>query len=116
LSRKSEDAFPQHFVAGNVCSSGMIKRTWGKSVRNVPCPICDGTGLRKKLLILLKWIKFWFDKDGKYITLTGTDGQVRGQSSQFSKFKYEKTPETSVKNEISREELCKLPTGNKSFS
>jgi len=77
----SRQAFPEFAVEGAVCSGGMIDRKWGRSVRQTKCPICNGTGVKKKDTYDLKWIKFWFDKDGKYITVSGTDGKIRGQYS-----------------------------------
>jgi hypothetical protein len=36
-----------------------------------------GTGIQTKSGNKLKWIKFWFDTKGNYITYTGVDGSVR---------------------------------------
>jgi hypothetical protein len=43
----------------------------------VVCPNCNGTGVQPKSGNQLKWIKFWFDTKGDFITYTGVDGSVR---------------------------------------
>jgi hypothetical protein len=120
----STQAFPEFAVAGAVCSGGMIDRKWGRSVRQTKCPICNGTGVKKKDSYDLKWIKFWFDKDGKYITVSGTDGKIRGQNST-SMMRTLSGSKALVEGEISRDikdydvvkdltnsELLALPTGS----
>lgn len=78
---KSSDCFPRHGIEGEVCQSGKIKRTWGSGVRSLDCPSCDGTGIVKsKGGLSVKWMKFWFSKDGKFETITISDG-----SSNISK-------------------------------
>jgi hypothetical protein len=71
-------------IPGEKCSGptgdenqGTIMRTWGKGKRRVECPVCKGTGIQQTSNPPIKWIKFWFDKDGKYITTTMTDGKIR---------------------------------------
>lgn len=92
LNSKSEDtpcdatsrrAFPEYSVDGEVCNGGMIKRKWGRGVRVVGCPICGGAGVKPKTSGDVKWLKFWFDKDGKYINATVTDGLIRNQISRM---------------------------------
>ena len=75
----SEQSYPGFGVPGCSCDKGMVDRKWGRSVRKAKCTVCNGTGIKKKSVYPIKWLKFWFDKDGKYITTTGTDGQVRNQ-------------------------------------
>jgi hypothetical protein len=72
-------------ISGEKCSGptgdelqGTIMRTWGKNRRRVKCEVCKGTGIKPKTNFPIKWIKFWFDKDGKYVNVTATDGQIRG--------------------------------------
>ena len=74
-------------IPGEKCSGptgdenqGTIMRTWGRGRRRVECIVCKGTGIKPKTNFPIKWIKFWFDKDGKYIQATITDGQIRQQS------------------------------------
>jgi len=71
------------WVPGEFCKGGMVKRTWGKGFRMITCPHCKGTGFKpiRKFQPELTYIKFWFDKDGKYITTTGTSGYVVTQSN-----------------------------------
>jgi len=80
----SGSAFPRYEVPGETCNGGMIKRKWGQSTRMVTCPICGGTGVKKRNNIDLKWVKFWFSKDGVYVNTTATDGKIRTQHSPIS--------------------------------
>lgn len=75
----SRGEFPQYAVEGDSCQGGRLKRKWGTGVRSVVCPVCNGTGVKPKKYNEIKWIKFWFNKDGKYILTTGTDGKIRDQ-------------------------------------
>lgn len=81
----SEKQFPQFSVEGAKCEGGKLKRMWGSRVREVECPVCNGTGVKPKTP-RLKLLKFWFDKDGKYITTTAVDGLVKNFRG-FSKSK-----------------------------
>jgi len=121
----SRQAYPEFAVAGAVCDRGMVDRKWGRSVRKAKCPICDGTGVKKKDTYDLKWIKFWFDKDGKYITVSGTDGKIRGQSKTsmmrtLSIYSQELAgtdisrdiEDYDVVKNLTHEELISLPTGS----
>jgi len=76
----SREQFPRQFsIAGETCKEGKLKRLWAGRPRSVTCPSCNGSGIKKRTTFDIKWIKFWFDKDGKYIITTGTDGKVREQ-------------------------------------
>ena len=81
----SIQSFDGYGIEGETCQGGRVKRKWGSNVRNVVCPVCNGTGVKPKKYNELKWIKFWFDKDGKSIAVTGTDGKIRGQISSVVK-------------------------------
>lgn len=80
----SRGEFPQYSVEGETCQGGRLKRRWGAGVRSVVCPVCNGTGVKPKKYNEIKWIKFWFNKDGKYILTTGTDGKIRDQVKTLS--------------------------------
>ncbi len=80
---KSENAFPEHQVAGEVCKDGKILRMWGTRRRQVECPICKGTGVKSKKPEI-KLIKFWFSADGKFINTTAVDGVIRKPSGKFT--------------------------------
>ena len=58
-------------------NQGTIMRTWGRGKRRVKCEVCNGTGIKPNFDFPIRWIKFWFDEDGKYITSTATDGKIR---------------------------------------
>lgn len=75
----SVESFDGYGVEGETCQDGRLKRKWGSNIRSVVCPVCGGTGVKPKKYNELKWIKFWFDKDGKSIAITGTDGKIRSQ-------------------------------------
>ena len=75
-------------IPGERCSGptgdenqGMIMRTWGRGKRKVKCDICNGTGFKPKTNFPIRWIKFWFDENGKYVTTTATDGKIRKPQS-----------------------------------
>jgi hypothetical protein len=75
---RSQDVIERRYaVPGETCQKGLIKRKWGSGYRMVTCPLCGGSGLKKKSESPIKWLKFWFSKDGDYQTVTGTDGQIR---------------------------------------
>ncbi len=80
----SVESFEGYGIEGETCQGGRVKRKWGSNVRNVVCPVCNGTGVKPKKYNDLKWIKFWFDKDGKSIAVTGTDGKIRSQIGSIS--------------------------------
>jgi hypothetical protein len=78
-------------ISGEKCSGptgdenqGTIMRTWGRGRRRVECTVCRGTGIKPKTSFPIKWIKFWFDKDGKYVQATITDGQIRDQGPTYT--------------------------------
>lgn len=64
------------FITGERCKDGKVKRPWGKGFRYVDCSACNGTGIKKQKSNL-RLLKFWFDKDGKFITTTAVDGIYR---------------------------------------
>jgi hypothetical protein len=75
-------------IPGEKCSGptgdelqGTVMRTWGRGRRKVKCDVCKGTGIKPKTSFPIKWVKFWFDKDGKYVNTTATDGKIRLQST-----------------------------------
>lgn len=121
----SQQAFPEFSVDGEVCDKGMVKRKWGRSVRQAKCPICNGTGVKKRDTYDIKWIKFWFDKDGNFVKVTGTDGQVRAQRSYMAMQTLKVADQALAGGDISRSlndydvvqdltnsELLALPTGS----
>ncbi len=112
----------QYGIEGDKCDGGKIKRKWGRGTRIVICDVCKGSGIKPKKYTKIKWIKFWFDKDGQFINVTGTDGNIRSQVnpiestirnlpnySDLRKLKDE--PLSSVKS-LSHEDLMSLPTGS----
>jgi len=84
----SKSEFPQHAVAGEKCTNGKIKRTWGARTRDVVCPVCGGSGVKPKKSEV-KLVKFWFTAEGKFVANTLVDGMIRtgrggGRSARFS--------------------------------
>jgi hypothetical protein len=119
----SKQAFPEFGIDGEVCDKGMIKRKWGRGVREAKCPICNGTGVKKKDTYDVKWIKFWFDKDGKYIATSGTDGKIRGQSTSMKTLSISsqalaesnisiRMSDYDVVQNLTNDQLRSLPTGS----
>jgi hypothetical protein len=111
----SEIAFPDYAVEGEVCKGGKIKRLWGSRTRDVECPICSGTGTKKKKPEL-KLIKFWFDKDGSYVTTSVVDGIIlksRGESYKAkSIFSDSISDYETIKYGLSLSEIKKLNDGD----
>ena len=74
------DSFESRYVIeGENCKKGKVKRKWGRSVRTVTCAVCNGTGIKPKKGEP-KMIKFWFTKEGKFVTTTCVDGLVRDRN------------------------------------
>lgn len=71
------------WIPGEFCQGGQVKRTWGSKTRTVKCGYCDGTGFKKveHKDPEIQLIKFWFDKDGNYVTRTACDGLIRKQKN-----------------------------------
>jgi hypothetical protein len=71
------------WIPGEFCQGGLIRRTWGSHIRTVKCDNCNGTGFEKAKPKTpeISLFKFWFDKDGNYVRMTGCDGQIRKQVS-----------------------------------
>ena len=108
------------WIPGEFCQGGRVKRTWGAHTRMTECPGCGGTGFEpeKKVEPEIQLVKFWFDKDGNFINVTGC-GQIRNQNKSHDKdysgelYNFSKNLEDyeEVKR-ISVVELTKLPTGS----
>ena len=77
------------WIPGEFCQGGRVKRTWGAHTRMTECPGCGGTGFKpeRKVEPEIQLIKFWFDKDGNFVTVTGCDGQIRNQNQSYDKDK-----------------------------
>ena len=87
---KSEDVLDKKIaVAGDVCTKGKLKRTWGTKTRDVECPTCHGTG---KIKVGVKadapedyeLTKIWLDDNGDIVSITYTDGKTPGGISSSS--------------------------------
>lgn len=107
-------------IEGESCQGGRVKRKWGAGTRTVTCVKCKGTGFEKVKPVIetpkLGLIKFWFDKDGKFITVTGTDGQVRPQPNSASsninlKAWSRDINDYNIGKNLSSADLIRLPTG-----
>lgn len=74
------DSFESRYVIeGENCKKGKVKRKWGNSVRTVTCAVCNGTGIKPKRGEP-KMLKFWFTKEGRFVTTTCVDGLVRDRN------------------------------------
>lgn len=69
--------FESSSIKGEYCNKGRIKRKWGEGTRIVECPNCSGTGIDRNIKPPIKYIKFWFTQDGKFVTTTASDGLKR---------------------------------------
>ena len=113
----------QHGIEGEKCEGGRIKRKWGRGTRIVACDVCKGSGIKPKKFTKIKWIKFWFNKDGNFINVTGTDGNIRGQVKTLTSAletvpNYENLKgipdegELTIVKDLSHAELSSLPNGS----
>ena len=103
------------WIAGEFCQGGRIKRTWGNGFRMVECPGCHGTGIVRTGVGKIKYLKFWFTSDGKYVNTTGVDGVLRDQvdtsSIRTTAFSTIKSDYTEVRHITTTRDLWALPTG-----
>lgn len=101
------------WIPGEYCEGGRVKRTWGTGYRTTTCTYCNGTGFKinKSKSYDLQLIKFWFDKDGKWINTTGYDGKERIQCSPL--YRFSSNLEDYIEgNTVSPRETCNnLQTG-----
>lgn len=103
---KEKCEYESEWIKGEFCKSGKVKRSWGKGVRIVECPHCKGTGL-EPVRVEADIIKYWFNKDGKYITKTGSDGTITS-STELSNFSYNLDDYTKGRIIRTYDELLKL--------
>lgn len=110
------------WIPGEFCQGGRIKRTWGTNFRMVECPGCKGTGFKpgKRVEYEVKLIKFWFNKEGSLVTVTGCDGQIRNQNFEvynpvnLHTFSKDLSDYNEIKS-LTLEEVKSLPTGSVVF-
>ena len=107
----SKKAFPEFGIEGEVCNGGKMVRMWGTRRREVVCPICNGTGV-KKTKPEIKWVKFWFSAEGKYVATTAVDGQIRKGSRRSMGKSYTGTLNLSDYNEVGVVSLSDLKDGD----
>jgi hypothetical protein len=77
---KSKEVFGEKGIKDDICTGGKLKRTWGKSSRNVDCPKCLGTGKIKvgdsEAPEGYELIKFWVNSKKDIVNTTITDGKA----------------------------------------
>jgi hypothetical protein len=110
----SEREFPGSEVAGEKCTNGKIKRLWGGRPREVACPLCGGTGVKQKKQEL-KLLKFWFNKDGKFITTTAVDGIVRNNMKSVKTLSRNLSDFDILPKRLTLREIKNLPSGQSVF-
>lgn len=103
----SIDEFSSNGIEGETCKEGKLKRKWGSNQRIVTCPRCNGTGIEAKKSGDVKIIKFWFDKDGKYIATTAVDGVNRNSTAMSHKIE-----DYTIGENIAKTKLRSLPDGS----
>ena len=112
----SDRSYPDHAVEGAVCDKGMVDRKWGRGIRKAQCTVCNGTGVKPVAIANPKWIKFWFDKNGNYITKSAVDGVIRGNLMEASGEVTDPTTNV-VYNKVSEisfaTQFINFPTGTK---
>lgn len=107
----SKEAFPDYAIEGAKCEGGKMKRKWGQRERVVECPVCGGTGVKPKNAGDVKLVKFWFSKDGDYITPTAVDGVIRGRSSTKRGELSDTLSDYRVGKRVSKTEILNLDAG-----
>lgn len=84
----SKKSFGSGGIEGEVCQGGRVKRMWGSRVRTVECPNCGGSGIQPEKTEV-KILKFWFNKEGEAVGITGVDNvsvpKIRKTITEFSK-------------------------------
>ncbi len=76
----SLEEFGEFGIEGENCVEGKIKRKWGTRTRQVICPECSGTAIKKSEGDI-GLIKFWFNKNSEYLGATMVDGVIRNPTS-----------------------------------
>lgn len=77
--------YESEWIPGEFCKGGKVKRTWGRKTRMIECPKCKGKGyLEPKIKHPVGLIKFWFNKDGEYITSTAVNGEKVKQKIDYN--------------------------------
>jgi len=107
---KSDDAFPDFSVSGAKCEDGKMARKWGKNVRKVECPVCGGTGVKPKKSGDIKMVKFWFSKDGEYITKSAVDGVIRDSKTNDRQLSNDLS-DYRVGRRVSKDNILNLESG-----
>lgn len=110
----SEREFPGHEIAGEKCTNGRIKRLWGSRPREVACPVCGGTGVKPKKPEL-KLLKFWFNKDGKFIITTAVDGIIRSHTKSTKTLSRNLADFDVLPKRLTLREIKNLQTGQPVF-
>lgn len=108
------------------CEKGKVNRKWGKGTRVMDCNTCKGTGkVDKKTKLAL--IKFWFNKDGEFLSVSGVDGlyrpgnvpvdgQVKAFSSNLEDYNLgERVPKTRMLDLLSTGDIVKLTLIDRSW-
>lgn len=102
------------FITGERCQDGKVKRPWGKGFRYVDCSACNGTGIKRQKSNL-RLLKFWFDKDGKFITTTAVDGIYRQNNANAAATTVAFSPnidDYEVVKRIPKSQIPNLNTGD----
>ncbi len=117
---KSINMFHDSGIDGETCQGGRVKRRWGAGIRTVTCLKCKGSGFETVKPVIEKpklgLIKFWFSKDGQFITVTGTDGKIRKQQLVAKKINLrpfsKDLNDYNIGKTISTEDILNLPSGS----
>jgi hypothetical protein len=110
----SEKEFPGSSIDGEKCTNGKIKRLWGGRPREVVCPLCGGTGVKVKKQEL-KLLKFWFTKEGRFITTTAVDGIVRNNMKSTKTLSRDLSDFDVLPKRLTLREIKNLQTGQPVF-
>jgi hypothetical protein len=107
----SASEFPDYAVEGESCKGGLLKRKWGRTIRSVVCPVCKGTGVKPKKPGDIKMLKFWFNKEGKFITTTAVDGIVRDNKGDNKRLS-DRLDNYTVGKSLTKSQIMNLPHGS----
>lgn len=82
LAKRSDVERPQ---CPSCQGTGKTEKAWGRGTRMVKCVRCEGAGTVDPEA-KVKYIKFWFDSEGKYVGTTAVDGRYHPDAKDTANY------------------------------